>query len=358
MGGIPCDRKECTTCTQGIEEIPDCTRRSIVYESICKKCVPEATKPGPVEPLGVDTPCIYVGESSRSIAERAGEHWDAYRARKPDSHIWKHHLVHHDGQGEPEMVFKMVGTFKSALSRQINEAVIIKNRGILALNSKSEYDRCRIHRLTVGEEQKSNLQEQVPETSNDGTKGEQFLMNRRVEMDKNSRRDAQGNVSVTKARKRNMMVGVDVTRPNKKRKYVLVGPDWGGTSKQGEQGLDCLVEEEVDAKNVETGPLSNKKCREEGLTVTVCEASYGGGTALGDVDNDNVSTHGTGPLNEEITGLYEAASNLVTIREARKDCIVKKMHCGIHDQEARRYTSTKENRTICIQNEKTECIAL
>ena len=143
------------------------------------------------------------------------------------------------------------------------------------------------------------------------------------------------------------MVGEDATRPNKKRKYVLVGPDWGGTSKPGEKGLDCLVEEEVDAKNVGTGHLSNKKCREEGLTVTagnketVCEANYGGGTALVNVDDDNVSTHGTGPLNEEITGLYEAASNLVTIREARKDCIVKKMHCVIHDQEARRYTSTK-----------------
>ena len=89
-------------------------------------------------------------------------------------------------------------------------------------------------------------------------------------------------MSVTKARKRNMMVGEDATRPNKKRKYVLVGPDWGGTSKQGEQGLDCLVEEEVDAKNVGTGPLSNKKCREVGLSVTagnketVCEASYEG----------------------------------------------------------------------------------
>ena len=54
-----------------------------------------------------------------------------------------------------------------------------------------------------------------------------------------------------------------------------------------------------------------------------------------------MSTHGTGPLNEEIMGLYEAASNLVTIREARKDCIVKKMHCVVHDQEAMRYTSKK-----------------
>ena len=50
------------------------------------------------------------------------------------------------------MIFKIVGTFRSALSRQITEAVRMKNRGILALNSKGEFDRCKIHRLTVGEE--------------------------------------------------------------------------------------------------------------------------------------------------------------------------------------------------------------
>ena len=164
-------------------------------------------------------------------------------------------------------------------------------------------------------------------------------------MDKKSRKDAQGNVSVTQARKRNMRVGEDVTRPNKKRKFVLVGPDWGGTSKQGEQGLHCLVEEEVDAINVGTCPLSNKKCREVGLSVTagnketVCEARFEGSTATSNVDN--VSTHRTGHLNEEVMGLYEAASNLVTIPEVRKDCIVKKMHFVVHDQEAKRYTSTR-----------------
>ena len=51
------------------------------------------------------------------------------------------------------MVFKVVGTFKSALSRQISEAVRIRGRGPLALNSKSEYDRCQIHRLTIGKEE-------------------------------------------------------------------------------------------------------------------------------------------------------------------------------------------------------------
>ena len=132
--GGTCSREDCTTCRQGCEEIPDCTRRSIIYESICKKCIPDAIKPGPVETPKTKTPCIYVGESSRSMYERAGEHWKAYKQRKPDSHIWKHHLVHHNGEGEPEMVFKMVGKFKTALTRQVTEAVTIRRRGIMALN--------------------------------------------------------------------------------------------------------------------------------------------------------------------------------------------------------------------------------
>ena len=53
------------------------------------------------------------------------------------------------------MIFKVIGTFRSALSRQIFEAVRMKDRGIHALNSKGEYDRCKIHRLTVGEEKKT-----------------------------------------------------------------------------------------------------------------------------------------------------------------------------------------------------------
>ena len=34
-GGSLCSREDCTTCQQDCEEKPDCTRRSVVYESIC-----------------------------------------------------------------------------------------------------------------------------------------------------------------------------------------------------------------------------------------------------------------------------------------------------------------------------------
>ena len=79
--------------------------------------------------------------------------------------------------------------------------------------------------------------EQVP----DEKMGEKLMMDRRVEMDKKSRRDMARNVSVTQPRKRSNM-GEETGRPSKKRKYVLVGPEWG-TKAEKNQGLDCKVDE-------------------------------------------------------------------------------------------------------------------
>ena len=156
-GGIQCERGDCTTCTQEGEDLPDCTTRGIVYESICTKCNPGATRPGPLKMANNTVPSVYVGESSRSVYERAGEHSNAYRKRNSDSHIWKHHLVHHEGVGEPEMTFKVVGTFKSALSRQIFEAVRIRRRGTNLLNSRGKYNRAKIYRLTVDQEEEHKV---------------------------------------------------------------------------------------------------------------------------------------------------------------------------------------------------------
>ena len=53
------------------------------------------------------------------------------------------------------------------------------------------------------------------------------------------------------------MKGEEVTRPSKKRKYVLVGPEWGISTKMGNEGLDCLLEEEGGTKNVVASPLKS-----------------------------------------------------------------------------------------------------
>ena len=61
----------------------------------------------------------------------------------------------------------------------------------MALNSNSEYDRCKIHRLTIGKEdvyQKGGEQQLVGTSVGgvDGAQGERYLMDRRKHMDRNN----------------------------------------------------------------------------------------------------------------------------------------------------------------------------
>ena len=57
---------------------------------------------------------------------------------------------------------RIVGYYKTALSRQIGEAVRIDRRGGAGsiLNNKSEYDRCRIPRLVLEEQDIEKLVEE------------------------------------------------------------------------------------------------------------------------------------------------------------------------------------------------------
>ena len=148
--GMECGRDTCVTCHQGGEERPDCTRASIVYESICVKCNPEAVQKGELTEVKAGDPSLYVGESSRSIQERAGEHWSAARRGDEDNHMVRHQAMVHEGE-KPEFLFKVISTHRTALNRQIREAVRIRRRGGAGniLNSKAEFSRCHIPRLVV-----------------------------------------------------------------------------------------------------------------------------------------------------------------------------------------------------------------
>ena len=124
LEGGACSREDCSTFTQGGEELPDCTRRNITYE------------------------------------------------------------------------------------RQISEAVQIRGRGKLALNSKGEYDRCKIHRLTI-ENQEENLtfwKEDEGGNNVAGREGEQQLLENRIRMDREG---------ITKTGKR------EITRNQKRGAYVV-----------------------------------------------------------------------------------------------------------------------------------------
>ena len=59
-----CTRQECVPCGQGDESRLDCRKRNILYENRCELC--NGSKK--------DGKGIYVGETSRSLYERAKEH--------------------------------------------------------------------------------------------------------------------------------------------------------------------------------------------------------------------------------------------------------------------------------------------
>ena len=124
---IQCGRgEECTTCSQGAEKLPNCKKASLVYENVCKRCNPGADSKKELVEVKNDVPTIYVGETSRSVFERSREHWGAWRSQKEDSHILRHQVAEHDGEENPQFTVQVVKYYKTALSRQLGEAVIIR----------------------------------------------------------------------------------------------------------------------------------------------------------------------------------------------------------------------------------------
>ena len=92
---------------------------------------------------------VYVGETSRSLFERAREHIKDGEAKTEDSHISKHWEQEHPGEPMPEFRFKIIRSFKDSLSRQVAESVRIDLRGEGILNSKTVYSRNRLPRLEI-----------------------------------------------------------------------------------------------------------------------------------------------------------------------------------------------------------------
>ena len=94
----------------------------------------------------------YIGESARSSYERGHDHLDDLKNLKNCSHMLKHYVENHEGEQLSDMQFLMkVKKFhRSAFERQISESVIIQaNRHHNLLNSRAEYNRCALPRLSL-----------------------------------------------------------------------------------------------------------------------------------------------------------------------------------------------------------------
>ena len=81
-----------------------------MYESECGKCNPPGSrKVADQEGLGEkrDIASLYVGESARSLHERAGEHWRDAEAEKEESHMVEHQAAAQGGERNPEFNFRV-----------------------------------------------------------------------------------------------------------------------------------------------------------------------------------------------------------------------------------------------------------
>ena len=109
--------------------MPPCSRRNLIYENICLECNPGAAKGGDLDTMKEGAPSLYVGETSRSIFERSREHWEGVRKGEEGNHMVKHQKMEHRGKHSPKFTMKVVRFYKTALARQVAEAVRIRRSG-------------------------------------------------------------------------------------------------------------------------------------------------------------------------------------------------------------------------------------
>ena len=150
--------------------------------------------------------------------------------------MWKHRVLHHQGEETP-FTLKAVGFFKTALSRQTAEAVRIRRRGGegAILNSKAEYNRCFIPRLTVlSEDVVKEMEEEEDklemELNEEITKNQDDWEDRRVEV---KTREILSDLESSKEPKKRPGGGYQGKRKIRKLNYSLMEDDWGESRNQG-----------------------------------------------------------------------------------------------------------------------------
>ena len=56
----------------------------------------------------------HLGELSRSLYDRVKEHWRGFSTKSENSHIYKHHQLHHGGEEEPSFLLRPIEFFTTA----------------------------------------------------------------------------------------------------------------------------------------------------------------------------------------------------------------------------------------------------
>ena len=176
--GKDCGRPQCLLCETKMKTEKDmrqdCTKRCVIYETWCMTCeekevrrIEEETEDEKERRKKIEEIKLfkYIGESSRSLYERGLEHLRDKEELKADSHMIKHFFDQHSEEQLEDMKFgaRIVKQARTAFNRQIGESVAIQsNKHHHLLNSKSEYNRCALPRLSakLGEVSLSSLEKE------------------------------------------------------------------------------------------------------------------------------------------------------------------------------------------------------
>ena len=140
-----CHWGECPACMYSDDKVPSkCRINNIVYEAVCIECE-DMAKEGIINEKKIGR---YIGESSRTLAERSKEHIEGATNIDSDNFIVKHWVsCHSELESIPRIRFKMLKSFQDVLSRLATEAVLIDN--LATMNSKSEFRCNKLARIVI-----------------------------------------------------------------------------------------------------------------------------------------------------------------------------------------------------------------
>ena len=120
-----CGRENCKVCE--INPKINCRARDVVYRVTCNGCVGRDSRDG-----------TYIGETARSIGERASEHFSKYENKDKNSVFHKHMVERHDAVPQRLALDLLAKCPGDAMLRQVTEAVFI-NELNPTLNTKEEW---------------------------------------------------------------------------------------------------------------------------------------------------------------------------------------------------------------------------
>ena len=171
-----CNRVDCLMCANG-DGKQNCREKNIVYQISCMECAAERAAAAADSDLPRCRLAIYTGQTSRTGYERGREHFIGLQKKNENNPLFKHAAESHNKDVQFKM--KVVKRHFSAMSRLVHESVVIernsKDSSIAVLNSRLEYSKYVIPRLTLEDEDvdknKDRLQEKESFLVDDGQVG-------------------------------------------------------------------------------------------------------------------------------------------------------------------------------------------